>query len=136
MIVSTLYLCNATIGIIENNKASAEHTCRFFSDGSSNVIFICVSSLSYFKYTFQAPNFYFKEPKKCLFEKIFKGRRKLDVTNRIQTVNLIGDKRCKYLEREIILGHCPGHNTIVIFFYIKGFYDQLVRYLSENYYFR
>ena len=77
MIVSTLYLCNVTIGIIENNDASAEHGCLFFSDGSSNVIFICVSCLSYFKSTFQASNFYFKELKKCLFEKYLREREGL-----------------------------------------------------------
>ena len=72
MIVSTLYLCNATMGIIENDSVLAEHGCRIFSDGSSNVIFICVSCLSYFKSTFQASNFCFEELKKCLSEKYLK----------------------------------------------------------------
>ena len=30
MIVSTLYLCNAAISIIENDGVLAEHGCRFF----------------------------------------------------------------------------------------------------------
>ena len=73
MIVSTLYLCNATMRIIENDGGLAEHGCRTFSDGSSNVIFICVSCLSYFKSTFQASNFCFEELKKCLSEKYLKA---------------------------------------------------------------
>ena len=72
MIVSTLYLCNKTISIIENDGVLAEHGCRFSSGGSSNVIFICVSCLSYFKSTFQASNFCFEELKKCLSEKYLK----------------------------------------------------------------
>ena len=72
MIVSTLHLCNATISIIENDGMLAEHGCRFFSDGSSNVIFICVSCLSYFKSTFQVSNFCFEKLKKCLSEKYLK----------------------------------------------------------------
>ena len=73
MIVSTLYLCNATMRIIENDSVLAEHGCRIFYDGSSNVIFICVSCLSYFKSTFQASNFCFEELKKCLSEKYLKA---------------------------------------------------------------
>ena len=68
--------------------------------------------------------------------KIFKGKRRLNVSNRIRTVDLIGDKRDKYLEGEIILRHCRGHDAIIILFSIKGFYDQHVRLLSEYFYFR
>ena len=69
MFVSTLYLCNAPVAVIEHNNVLAEHGCRFFSDGSSNVIFICVTCLSCFKPTLQVPNFCFEELKKCLSEK-------------------------------------------------------------------
>lgn len=72
MIVSTLYLCNATIAVIEHNNALAEHGCRFFSDGGSNLILLCVICLSYFKFPFQAPNFCFEELKKCLSERYLK----------------------------------------------------------------
>ena len=68
--------------------------------------------------------------------KIFKGRQRLNVSNRIRMINLIGDKRDKYLEGEIILQHCRGHDTIIILFSIKGFYNQHVRILSENFYFQ
>ena len=71
MFVKILYLCNATIAVIGHNNALAERGC-FFSDGSSNVIFICVTCLSYFKSTFQVPNFCFEELKKCLSEKYLK----------------------------------------------------------------
>ena len=38
----TMYLCNAAVGIVDNNKFSFEHGCQFFSSGSSSLIFICV----------------------------------------------------------------------------------------------
>ena len=68
--------------------------------------------------------------------KIFQDRRRLSTTDRIRTINLIGDKRDKYLEGEIILRHYRGHDTIIILFSTKGFYDQHIRLLSENFYFR
>ena len=67
--------------------------------------------------------------------KIFIGMRKSDVSNRIRTFNLIGDKRDKYLEGEITIGRCRGHETIIIFFHFKRFYEQHVRLLSKNIYF-
>ena len=68
--------------------------------------------------------------------KIFKKGRKSNTSNRIRTIYLLGDKRDKYLKGEIIIGHCRGHDTITLFFHIRGFYKQEVRLLSENYYFR
>ena len=53
--------------------------------------------------------------------KIFKERTKSDISNRITTFNLIGDKRDKYLKGEIIIGDCRGHDTITTFFHLKGF---------------
>ena len=66
MRISTLYLCNAAVGVVVNNKFSFAHGCRFFSDGSSNLIYICVDCLKYFKYCLQLQNFWFKELMKCL----------------------------------------------------------------------
>ena len=68
--------------------------------------------------------------------KFFKRERKPSTSNQTGTINLIVDKRDKYLKGEIIIGHCRGHATIILFFHIKGFYKQNVRFLSENYYFR
>lgn len=65
--------------------------------------------------------------------KLFKWRQKLDTSNGVRTINLIGDKRDKYLEGETIIGHCREHGTII--FLHKGFYEQHVRLLSENYHF-
>ena len=72
MFVSRSYFCNVTIAVIEHNNALAEHGRRFFSDFSPNMIFICVTCLSYFISTFQAPNFCFEELRKCLSEKYLK----------------------------------------------------------------
>ena len=68
-------------------------------------------------------------------QEIFKDRRRLSITDWIWTINLIGDKRDKYLEGEIILRYCCGHDTIITLFSIKGFYDQHIRLLSGNFYF-
>ena len=68
--------------------------------------------------------------------KIFKSRRQYNVLNRIRVLNVIGDSRDKYLEGKIIVRHSRGHDTIILLFNFKGFYDQHVRLLSENYYFR
>ena len=71
--------------------------------------------------------------------KTFKRRRKSDISNRIRTFNLIGDKRDKYLEGEITTGHCRGHNTIIIFFHFKvftsstwGFYRKIFIFTSHG----
>ena len=50
-------------------------------------------------------------------KKFFNGKRKSDNSNRIKTFNLIDEKRHKYLEGGIIIGHCSGRNTITIFFF-------------------
>ena len=69
MRLSTLYLCNAAVGVVDNNNFLFEHGCRIFSDGSSNLIFICADCRKYFKYCLQLQNFCFKELMKCLSEK-------------------------------------------------------------------
>ena len=43
MPISTLYLWNASLSIVESNNMSFEHGDRFFSNGTSSVIFICPS---------------------------------------------------------------------------------------------
>ena len=50
-------------------------------------------------------------------KKFFNGKRKSDNSNRIKTFNLIDEKRDKYLEGGIIIGHWRGRNTITIFFF-------------------
>ena len=52
-------------------------------------------------------------------KKFFNGKRKSDNSNRIKTFNLIDEKRDKYLEGGIIIGHCGGRNTITIFFFVQ-----------------
>ena len=52
-------------------------------------------------------------------KKFFNGKRKSDNSNRIKTFNLIDEKRDKYLEGGIIIGHCRGRNTITIFIFVQ-----------------
>ena len=37
---------------------------------------------------------------------------------------------------KIILSHCRGHDTIIIFFQIDGFVEEHIRFLSKNFGFR
>ena len=56
-----------------------------------------------------------------MFEKIFKKRRRLLITNHIQENNLIAPDKSKPLKGEIISTNCRGYNTIFysIFFVLK-----------------
>ena len=56
-----------------------------------------------------------------MFGKLFKKRRKHLITNRIKQNNLIASDKGKHLKGKIILTHCRGHDTILIFFYLKAF---------------
>ena len=59
-------------------------------------------------------------------KKFFNGKRKSDNSNRIKTFNLIDEKRDKYLEGGIIIGHWRGRNTITIFFFFfKDFISSM-----------
>ena len=59
-------------------------------------------------------------------KKFFNGKRKSDNSNRIKTFNLIDEKRDKYLEGGIIIGHWRGRNTITIFFFCsKDFISRM-----------
>lgn len=58
--ISAVYCRNATLALISRNEFWFEHGCRFFFNGNSSLILICVDCLSYFKSQFQAPNFVLK----------------------------------------------------------------------------
>ena len=55
------------------------------------------------------------------------------VTNTIQENDLIENNKKKVLNGEIILTHCRGYDTILIFFRFEGFHEQDIRLLSRNY---
>ena len=71
-------------------------------------------------------------------ENIFKNRHKKRhiVTNRIRENNLIEHNKIKLLKGKIILTHCRGHDTIMIFFCFEGFHEQNIHLFSRNYGFR
>ena len=56
-----------------------------------------------------------------IMRKIFKRGRKPNTSN---TINLLGDKTDKFLKGEIIIGHCRGRDTIILFFHIRGFLSK------------
>ena len=66
-------------------------------------------------------------------ENTFLKKQRHLVTNRIQENNLIEPDKKKLLNGEIILTHCRGHGTILIFFCFEGFQEQHIRLLSRNY---
>ena len=66
-------------------------------------------------------------------ENIFKKRQRHLVTNCIQENNLIEPHKKKLLKGEIILTHCRGHDTSLIFFCFGGFKEQHICLLSRNY---
>lgn len=74
MPISTLYLCNATVSIAENEETIFDHGGRFFL---WNLIFIFPSCLSYFKCLYLAKNFCFEELRKFLSEKYLRKEQNL-----------------------------------------------------------
>ena len=67
-------------------------------------------------------------------ENIFKKRHKKRhiVTNRIRENNLIEHNKIKLLKGEIILTHCRGHDTIMIFFCFEGFHEQHIPFIIKK----
>ena len=129
MEITKLYLCESTVVIIRFNQALLEHNYNFFSNESSELIFICEACRSFFKQIYFLQNFCFKEVRKCLLEEFLES-------DRIQENNLMEHNKKKFLKGEIIFTHCRGHDTIMIHFLFEGFYDQHIRLLSRSYYFR
>ena len=41
-----------------------------------------------------------------------------------------------YVKGKINIGHCRGHNCVILIFIFEEFYEDHRRLLSENYYFR
>ena len=71
--------------------------------------------------------------RKYLLKRYLKKRRRHLVTNRIRENNLIEHNKKTLLNGEIILTHCRGHDTILIFFRSEGFHEQNIRLLSRSY---
>lgn len=53
------------------------------------------------------------------FKKLRKNRRPDNIT----LINFLNDKS-KYLNGEIIIGHCKGHDLLYYFSNFDGFYDN------------
>ena len=62
-----------------------------------------------------------------MFEKIFTKRRGHLVTNRIRENDLKGENN----KGEIILTHYRGHETILIFFFLKVFKRNIYFYFQD-----
>ena len=65
----------------------------------------------------------------------FKKLRKNRAPNNATLINFLDDKS-KYFKGKIIIGHCKGHDCIMLFFYFDGCYDNYTRLLPKNFYCR
>lgn len=69
-----------------------------------------------------------------MFHKIFNRKNKkksLDIFNELlpEDKKKLGNLNC-----EILISHCKGHDTVIIFFEISGYRLTHVRILSEKFY--
>ena len=67
--------------------------------------------------------------------KLFKKKPKYFPSDHTFESNFINPENWKHLKGEITIRNCRGHDTILILFDFKGFYQQHVRLLSRNYHF-
>ena len=63
--------------------------------------------------------------------KLFKKGPKYFPSDRTYESNFINPEKWKHLKCEITIRHCRGHDTILILFDFKGFYQQQVCVLAE-----
>ena len=71
-----------------------------------------------------------------LCRRFMKKKSRYSIPSHITLNNQIPLKKRDYLKGTIHIGHCRGHDCIVLISIFKGFYDNHRRLLSENYYFR
>ena len=65
----------------------------------------------------------------------FKKFRKNRAPNNVTLIIFLDDKS-KHLNGEIIIGHCKGHDCIILFFNFDSFYDNHTRLLPKIFYCR
>ena len=66
---------------------------------------------------------------------LFKKKSKYFLPDRISESNFIDPEKWKHLKGEITIRHCRRHDTIIVLFNFKGFYQQYERLLFRNYHF-
>ena len=54
---------------------------------------------------------------------LFKKNWRARFSGPVNTIDLLNEK-LKYLKGDIVIGHCKGHDYIILFFHIEGFYDK------------
>ena len=64
-----------------------------------------------------------------------KIKSRYSIPSHITLNNQILLEKRDYLKGTIYIGHCRGHDCIILFVF-EGFYDNHRRLLSKNYYFR
>ena len=125
--IKLIYLSEHTMEVIKENRALETHSCHFFFK-LPELIFICDF------FTLQI--FAFQSSENVCF-KIFKGRRKYKLADRIRENYSINNYHQKdFIKEKIYLCHCRGHDSIYIAFVFEGFYENQVRLLSRNYWCR
>ena len=59
-----------------------------------------------------------------IFSRKFCKKKPYSIPPHITLNNLIPVDKREYLKGTISLGHCRGHNCIILVFYFDGFYDN------------
>ena len=71
-----------------------------------------------------------------LCRRFMKIKSRYSIPSDITLNNQILLEKRDYLKGTIHIGHCRGHDCIILLFVFEGFYDNHRRLLSKNYYFR
>ena len=71
-----------------------------------------------------------------IFSRKFCKKKPYSIPSHITLNNLIPVDKREYLKGTISLGHCRGHNCIILVFYFDGFYDNHRRLFLKKFYFR
>ena len=72
----------------------------------------------------------------AILRRKFRKKKPYSIPSYVTVNNLIPTDKRKYLKGRINLGHCIGHDCIMLVFNFDGFYENHRRMLSENFYFR
>ena len=70
------------------------------------------------------PEFFFQELKKMFNRGLFKKTRRDRFSGPVNTIDILNEKS-KYLQGDIVIGHCKGQDCIILFFHFEGFYKTI-----------
>ena len=63
---------------------------------------------------------------------LFKNNRRHRFSGPVKAIDLLNEKS-KYLKGDIVIGHCKGHDRIILFFHFEGFYENHRRFFPKTF---